>query len=260
METMNLRTDLPGAPIWIDLSTPDAAASRTFYGELFGWAAMDPAPEYGGYFNFRAGEHLVAGCMQGEEGTASTSNGTGWMIYLCAADAEATVAAVAAAGGQVLTPAMQLHELGSMALVTDPAGAGIGIWQPGLHTGFVRDNAAGTPSWFELHTRDYDAIVGFYRDVFGWDAHTMSDTPDFRYTTYGGGERPLAGIMDATVFPQEAVAAGWSVYFKVDDADATCARIVELGGRVDSAPHDSPYGRLAEVADVHGARFKLQQL
>ena len=46
----------------------------------------------------------------------------------------------------------------------------------------------GAPAWFELHTRDYDTSVQFYKDVFGWDAKTMSDTPDFRYTTLGEGD------------------------------------------------------------------------
>ena len=46
-----------------------------------------------------------------------------------------------------------------MAVVTDPGGAAIGIWQPGLHKGFGIYDEPGTPSWFELHTRDYDASV-----------------------------------------------------------------------------------------------------
>ena len=46
--------------------------------------------------------------------------------------------------------------------------------------GFEVRNEPGTAGWFELHTRDYDKTVAFYRDVFGWDAHTMSDTDDFR--------------------------------------------------------------------------------
>ena len=75
-----------------------------------------------------------------------------------------------------------------MAVVTDPGGAAIGMWQPGLHKGFGIFDEPGTPSWFELHTRDYDASVQFYRDVFKWDTHAVSDTPEFRYTTLGEGD------------------------------------------------------------------------
>ena len=97
----------------------------------------------------------------------------------------------------------------------------------------------------------------FYRDVFGWDTHAVSDTPEFRYTTLGEGDGQLAGIMDAAAFPPEGEPARWSIYFGVDDTDAALARIVELGGSVVTGAENTPYGRLAEAADPTGARFKL---
>jgi predicted enzyme related to lactoylglutathione lyase len=141
--------------------------------------------------------------------------------------------------------------------VTDAGQAAIGVWQPGLHKGFGILGEPGTPGWFELHTRDYDASVQFYRDVFDWDTHAVADTPEFRYTTLGEGEGQLAGIMDASAFLPEGVPAHWSVYFTVEDTDATVARILELGGSVVQPAEDTPYGRLATVADPTGAVFKL---
>jgi len=41
------------------------------------------------------------------------------------------------------------------------------------------------------------------------------------------------------------------------DADAAVARVESLGGSVVRAPEDTPYGRLATVADPAGAQFKL---
>ena len=116
--------------------------------------------------------------------------------------------------------------------VTDAGGAAIGVWQPGLHQGFGVLGEPGTPSWFELHTRDYDAAVAFYRDVFGWDTHAVSDTPEFRYTTLADGDGWLAGIMDASGFLPDGVPAHWSVYFGVEDTDAALAKIVDLGGSI----------------------------
>jgi predicted enzyme related to lactoylglutathione lyase len=115
----------------------------------------------------------------------------------------------------------------------------------------------GTPAWFELHTRDYDATVRFYRDVFRWDTHEVSDSPEFRYTTLGEGDGQLAGIMDATAFLPEGAPACWSVYFGTSDTDATLAKVVELGGTVVQPAEDTPYGRLAVAADSTGAQFKL---
>ena len=50
----------------------------------------------------------------------------------------------------------------------------------------------------------------------------------------------------------------WSVYWETDDADATVASVGALGGSVVMAPEDTPYGRLATVADPAGAQFRLR--
>ncbi len=58
-----------GAPCWVDLMTSDTESSRTFYGQLFGWTAEDPNPEFGGYFNFTKDGVRVAGCMPSQPDT-----------------------------------------------------------------------------------------------------------------------------------------------------------------------------------------------
>ncbi len=132
-------------------------------------------------------------------------------------------------GGQVIVAAMQVGDFGHMAVVTDPSGAAIGVWQPLEMPGFATRGEDGAPAWFELLTSDYDAVLPFYANVFGWDIHTMSDTPEFRYSTLGKDEHALAGIMDAT-----AMLAGrpsyWNFYVQVADTDAALAKAVELGG------------------------------
>jgi predicted enzyme related to lactoylglutathione lyase len=243
-----------GAPCWVDLFTTDPDKSRAFYGELFGWTSESSGDEFGGYINFSKDGVLVAGGMRndGEAGMPDV-----WSVYLASDDAKATVDAAAEKGGHVIVPAMDVGELGTMAVVTDAGQAAIGIWQPGLHKGTGVLGEPGTPAWFELHTRDFDASVKFYRDVFKWDTHAVSDTPEFRYTTLGEGDGQLAGIMDASSFLPEGVPAHWSIYFGTADADASLATIVELGGSVVQPAEDTPYGRLATAADPTGAQFKL---
>ena len=46
----------------------------------------------------------------------------------------------------------------------------------------------------------------------------------------------------------------WDVDFWVDDADVTCARAAELGGRV-LVSHDRPPFRSAVLADPEGAAY-----
>ena len=243
-----------GAPCWVDLMTSDTERSRSFYCQLFGWTAEEPAPEFGGYFNFTKDGIRVAGCM-GSQPDAEVRDV--WSVYLATDDARKTVDTAAANGGQVIVPAMDVADLGTMAVVADPGGAAIGIWQPGRHPGFGILTEPGAPSWFELHTRDYEAAVAFYRDVFRWETHVVGDTQEFRYTTLVHGEGSLAGIMDASGFLPEGVPAHWSVYFGVEDADAALAKIAELNGSILRPAEDTPYGRLATAADPTGAQFKL---
>ena len=252
---MPTRDNAPiGAPCWVDLMTSDTDGSAAFYGALFGWSADEASEEFGGYFNFRKDGALVAGCM------SSRTAGGGpdvWSVYLATDDARKTVAAAVASGGSVCVDAMDVADLGTMAVVADNGDANVGVWQPGLHKGFAVLGEAGTPAWFELHTRRYDQVLGFYRDVFGWDTHVASDTPEFRYSTYGQGDGMLAGVMDASGFLPEEVPAHWSVYFGVDDTDAALANVVALGGSILQPAEDTPYGRLATAADPTGAQFRL---
>ena len=83
-----------------------------------------------------------------------------------------------------------------MAVVADPGGSVVGVWQPNEHRGFLRFGEPGTPGWFDLETRDYARVVEFYRDAIGWTTSVLSDTDEFRYTMLQVGDEQLAGIMD----------------------------------------------------------------
>ena len=155
-------------------------------------------------------------------------------------------------GGAVEMPPMEVAENGSFAMIKDAGGSVVGAWQPNEVKGFEVTREPGTPSWFELHTGAYDAAVSFYREVFGWDTHVMSDADEFRYTTFGKDEDALAGIMHD---PDEA--SGWNVYFEVTDVDASLAEVTELGGTIVEPAQDTPYGRLARVKDPTGTAFRL---
>jgi predicted enzyme related to lactoylglutathione lyase len=244
----------PGAPCWAELFTSDPDRARSFYGGLFGWTAFDGGPDYGGYLTFSTGDHAVAGGMR-NDGQAGVPDA--WSLYLATTDAKATVDAAVAHGGSVIVPAMDVMDLGTMAVLTDAGHAAVGAWEAGTHKGFGILGEPGAPAWFELHTREYDRAIAFYRDVFEWDPHTMSDTPEFRYTTLGEGDGALAGIMDASGFLPEGVPSAWRIYFGVADTDAAVQQVTTLGGAVLEPAVDTPYGRMATAADPTGAVFKV---
>ena len=69
----------------------------------------------------------------------------------------------------------------------------------------------------------------FYKDVFGWDDKTMSDTAEFRYTTLGRARRRWPGSWTPPTSCPRAVPAHWAVYLAVEDTDAAVKTTTELG-------------------------------
>ncbi len=247
-----------GAPCWIDLMTSDITRSREFYTALFEWEYEAGDEEtYGGYTTAFKDGRSVAGLMQ------SRADGEGypdmWTTYLRVDNIDASIAAAKDAGAVVHMDPMDVPEQGRMAMLGDPSGAAIGLWEFGGHTGFQAHEESGAAAWHELHSKDYAAAVNFYQNALGLQASVMSDTPEFRYTNLVDGEKPLAGIMDASGMLPAEVPSSWQVYFQTDDADATISRALALGATIINAAEDSPFGRIAGLTDCTGAMFKLVQ-
>lgn len=251
---MPTRDEAPlGAPSWIDLFTDDAPGAHAFYGELFGWT-VEVNEEFGGYANFFRDGVPVAGCMGNQEPGHPANF---WTVHLRVADIAATIEAAKAAGGSEILAPMPVGDLGFMGMIADPGGAATGVWQVGTFHGMGVLAEPNAPAWFELHTMAYRPVLDFYRDVFGWDVHAVSDEPEFRYSTLGEGEGQLAGVMDDSVHAPDGSPSFWAVYIAVADADATSARAVELGGAIEMPPENTPYGRLAVLTDTTGSRISI---
>lgn len=251
---MPTRDAIPaGAPCWIDVFTDDAEAAHRFYGELFGWT-IEVDEEMGGYGTFHRDGVPVAGCM-GNRNPGHPANF--WTVYLNAPDITASFAAAQEAGAQPILAPMAVGDLGQMAMVADPGGAAVGLWQAGTFPGITVLGEPGAPAWFELHTMAYDAVLPFYRDVFGWDIHTVSDAPEFRYSTNGPEEAGLAGVMDDAVHAPEGSPSYFATYIAVADADATVAEAEALGGGIEMQSENTPYGRLAIITDTTGSRLHV---
>lgn len=245
-----------GSPVWTDLTTTDMARARDFYGALLGWTFDESSPEaYGGYTNARKNGRLIAGVSPHHPEYGTTPNV--WSLYLKSDDLEATAKAVTSAGGQVLVPPMHVAPFGHMAVFMDVAQGVVGGWQPQTHHGFGLAAEQGAPCWHELRTRDFAGAKAFFEKAFGWKTAMMSDTDEFRYATLGQGDDARAGLMDGSGFLPEGVPSHWVTYWGVVDTDAACDQVKRLGGAVQLEPVDSPYGRMASVADPMGALFNL---
>jgi predicted enzyme related to lactoylglutathione lyase len=243
----------PGTPCWIELMTNDLAAARLFYEQLFGWHLEDTGPDTGGYLIASVDGHRFAG-LGGPMG--DMEHPPVWSTYIATASADDTAQAIKDAGGTVVAEPMDVMDVGRMVVAQDPTGAAFCVWQAGTNPGMQIANEPNTPTWNEVLTRDYRAAQEFYTKVFGWTYDEVGND-DFHYAAFQVDGRGVGGIGDLPPDFPESVPAHWRVYIEVDDTDDTVDRLVKLGGVVRTPPEDTPFGRMAHVADPTGAPFSV---
>ena len=243
---------------WVDVSADDVDGAEAFYSGLFGLEAThEPIDGGGHYVMLRKDGKAVAGIG----GKPDPNMPSAWQSYISVDDVDAASDRVSKLGGQVMVPPFDVMESGRMAVVVDPTGAVVSLWQAGTHAGGEVFNEHGTHTWNELSTRDVIAARVFYEGLVGWGYSEMDMGELGTYhvaLVEGKGEDPSnAGIMDMLpVYPDE-VPAHWDVYFNVDDTDAAAAAATSLGGSVVAGPMDAPVGRFAYLADPEGAVFYI---
>jgi uncharacterized protein len=243
-----------GTPCWVDLMVPDRAKAVEFYQGLLGWQVEVGGADTGFYGMAAVAGRPVAGVGEippGQEGMPAV-----WTTYLAVSDVDKTVAAVTEAGGTVLSPPMDVMSAGRMAIAQDPAGAVFGLWQSGEHYGTQVLDAPGAPAWNECMSRDFAAAKSFYGDVFGYGFGDLS-SGGFVYATLDLSGRPVGGLGQLPAEVPAEVPSSWLTYFWVADADASAARITELGGQIVEPPADTPHGRLVTAMDNQGVSFRV---
>jgi uncharacterized protein len=239
----------PGTPSWVDLATTDAESARAFYTGLFGWEG-DTQGEGAGYYTLlrKDGRDVAALFPSGPE------NGPPhWNTYVTVADVDRAVERAEPAGGTVVVPPFDVMDLGRMAVVSDPTGAVIALWESRRHIGARLINEPGAFCWSELTTSDRERAAAFYGAVLGWSSRTNTMGP-MTYTEFQNGVSTVAGMTEMAGVPPN-----WGVYFAVEDADETVARAEELGGAVVRPVMDLPIGRFATLLDPQQAMFSIIQ-
>jgi len=115
---------------WNELMTPDVERAKQFYNKTIGWT-YDPVPMEDGaiyWVAFAAGE-MAAGIFPTNR-AAFEGVPEGWMSYLAVDDVDARVKKAIAAGAQLMRPIFDVPNVGRIAILTEPGGAGIGWITP----------------------------------------------------------------------------------------------------------------------------------
>jgi predicted enzyme related to lactoylglutathione lyase len=238
-----------GVFCWIDLGTTDVAGATAFYGELFGWEFEDrPTGDGDAYTLCRLQGRDVAGIHRHDP-----DEGIGWASSIAVGDLKAAAARARDLGATVLAEPFDVPDAGRTAVLRDPSGAVVSLWQARGHAGAGLVNEVGTWTWNELVTPDLPAAAAFYAELFGWGTQDIPGS--LPRTSFSLGDLLVGGGHAPT--PQEGEDPAWTISFMVADADRSAARVQELGGAVLLAPMDIPVGRFAIVADPAGASFSI---
>ena len=235
---------------WTDLATPDAQASKQFYGGLFGWAFEDnPIPDDGVYVMARMGGRAAAAMFE------TTERHPAWASYVTVDDLDGTTARAGELGANVLAEPFDVTDVGRMATIQDPTGAVLCLWEPRASIGAEIVNGPGALSLNQLNTSDPEAAERFYGELFGWrfDSVGTEETPYwgiFRGDSLNGG---MMALPEGGPTPSH-----WLAYFGSEDIDAHAATIRERGGTLMVEPMDvPPSGRILVAQDPQGAIFAL---
>lgn len=252
VETMNP----PGTFSWVELGTTNGSQALAFYTGLFGWETRDTPMGESTYHIFQREGKDVAAMYQLMPDQLQQGVPAHWMSYVAVGDADETASRATSLGGTVVGGPFDVMEHGRMAIIRDPQGAVLSIWQPKEHHGVGKRGEPGSLVWNELCSSDIEGARKFYGALFEWTNSRMT-MPEMEYTVFERDGRGVGGGLEMTP-SMGPMPPAWIPYFAVSDADGTSALATTLGGEVLAEPADIPgVGRFAVLADPAGACFAI---
>jgi uncharacterized protein len=250
-----IRKYKPGEFCWTDLGTKDVAAAKKFYQGIFGWKATDFPMGEGAKYSMMRVEGRDAGAiypMSDEQ--RKTKAPPFWLPYISVKNVDAAAKKAKAAGGKICMGPMDVMEHGRMAIVQDPTGASVALWQARAHPGAGLAGKPGTMLWHDLNTLKPRAAGKFYVKVFGWTLIDR-DIDGHKYYQFNIGKEDVCGMWPE---PTRKLPPSWITHWKVADCAKTVTKAKRLGGRVVLGPIAiGAMGHFALLKDPQGAAFGI---
>jgi uncharacterized protein len=116
--------DQPGSFTWFELTTPDVATAKKFYGAVFGWETKDseePPP----YSEWQVDGKSIGGATTPNP-NAPADAPPYWLVYFASDDVDATASKAAELGGTPIVRPMD-YPGGRFTIIQDPQGATFGV-------------------------------------------------------------------------------------------------------------------------------------
>lgn len=246
-----------GRFVWYDLMTTDPGGAADFYTKVAGWGTQDWNGGGKPYTMWTTKDAPIGGVMELPPDMQAAMP-PHWIGYVGVPDVDESAKQAEALGGRVLTPPMDIPDVGRFAVISDPQGAAIAIFTPKAGPSQPEHVPnVGEISWHELTTTDHKAAYDFYQKLFGWDKTGEFDMGEMgSYQTYGRNDQSLGGMF--TKPADMPMPPNWLYYIRVANVDEAAERVKSLGGQVLNGPMDVPGGdRIAQCMDPQGAAFAV---
>lgn len=115
---------------WNELRTRNADAAMKFYKETVGWSfEASKTPDGATYWVALVNGHPVAGLFSLDD-PRFDGVPESWMSFLAVDDVDARVGKAIAAGAKLVMPIFDVPNVGRIAMLLEPSGAGVGWMTP----------------------------------------------------------------------------------------------------------------------------------
>lgn len=244
-----------GRFVWHELAVPNPDAVQSFYTALTPWKTQlwDQSPDYTLLTN--EGTPL-GGIARLTDDLAARGVPPHWLPYVSVYDVDACARQAVSLGGQLRMGPREVPNIGAWAVVADPQGAILGIYEPATEPPPAGAARVGDFSWHELTTSDFKAATEFYRAMFRWEQVSDYDMGEMGvYRMFGQSGETYGGMFNRnpTMPPPN-----WLSYVRVGDVKSLVGKVTQLGGTVLNGPMEVPGGDwIAQCLDPQGAAFAL---
>jgi uncharacterized protein len=114
--------------VHVELHTSDLKRAKEFYGKLFDWKLEDvPMPGGSGSYTMIQPGSGTAGGMTAHQAPGAPPH---WLAYVGVDDVRASTRKAKELGAKVVQDVMEVGDIGTMSVITDPTGATLAMWQP----------------------------------------------------------------------------------------------------------------------------------
>lgn len=119
-----------GELCWTELATTNVQAAKDFYGKLFGWTFTDQEMGDATYTIITINDKNFGGIWSIPKDQQKHIP-PHWMNYILVENIDESVEKARQYGAAIVKPVSEVCEMGRMAVITDPTGAHIALWEAG---------------------------------------------------------------------------------------------------------------------------------